>query len=190
MKKTYILIFAIIFVLQTCICGCTHYDNNIAVLEGESTTENTINSSCITSTETTSQEKICEGPPSFEYFKSVEELLEWIHNDDFKGSMFRQSIQLLQLDRIMVMEAVDDTFTLEYIRTFQRGSGSDAQIEYYFLGKKGERVGYFVQLKYMHKSVDDIAIYVSSDNLENDYLNYFKSTYRDISVMTRDEPIP
>ncbi len=191
MKKTYILIFAIIFVLQTCICGCTHYDNNnIAVLEGESTTENTINSSCITSTETTSQEKICEGTVAFEEFKSVEELLYWIHNDNVKGSMFRQAIKGLQLDRIMIIEAVDDTFTLEYIRTFQKGSGCDAQIEYYFISEKGERVGYFVQLKYMHKSVDDIEIYVSSDNLENDYLNYFKSTYRDISVMTRDEPIP
>lgn len=207
MKRTSIWIITIFFVLQCCISGCTHYDNSsnatsggvsisstyTSIVDGETSTkptdqatENTINSSFITSTQTTSQEPICEGTVAFEKFKSVEELLYWIHNDNGKGSMFRQAIKGLQLDRIMIIEAVDDTFTLEYIRTFQRGSGCDAQIEYYFINKKGERVCLFVQLKYMHRYVDDIKIYVDSNNLDNDYLDCFESTYRDLNVKTGD----
>lgn len=210
MKRTSIWIFAIFFVLQCCISGCAHYDNSssatsggvsisstyTSIVDGETltaptdqATEITINSSCVSSTQTTSQEPICEGIVAFEEFKSVEELLYWIHNDNGKGSMFRQAIKGLQLDRIMIIEAVDDTFTLEYIRTFQKGSGCDAQIEYYFINKKGERVGLFVQLKYMHRYVDNINIYVDNNNLDNDYLDCFESTYRNITVNTEDATV-
>ncbi len=212
MKKMSIWMFAVFFVLQCCISGCTHYDNSSSDTLGEAststtthtsivdeetstttstdqTTGNTIITSSITSTQITSQEKICEGTVAFEEFKSVEELLYWIHNDNGKGSMFRQAIKGLQLDRIMIIEAVDDTFTLEYIRTFQKGSGCDAQIEYYFINKKGERVGLFVELKYMHRYVDNISIYVDSNNLDNDYLDCFESTYRDITVNTEDATV-
>lgn len=212
MKKMSIWMLAVFFVLQCCISGCTHFDDSSSGTLGEAststtthtsivdeetltttstdqTTGNTIITSSITSTQITSQEPICKGTVAFEEFKSVEELLYWIHNDNGKGSMFRQAIKGLQLDRIMIIEAVDDTFTLEYIRTFQKGSGCDAQIEYYFISEKGERVGLFVQLKYMHEPVDNVEIYVSSTNLDNDYLNHFKSTYRHITVKTGDGSI-
>ena len=212
MKKMSIWMFVVFFVLQCCISGCTHFDDSSSGTLGEAststtthtsivdeetstttstdqTTGNTIITSSITSTQVTSQELICEGTVAFEEFKSVEELLYWIHNDNGKGSMFRQAIKGLQLDRIMIIEAVDDTFTLEYIRTFQKGSGCDAQIEYYFINKKGERVGLFVQLKYMHRYVDNISIYVDNNNLDKDYLDCFESTYRDITVNTEDATV-
>lgn len=207
MKRTSIWIFAIFFVLQCCISGCTHFDDSSSGTLGEAststtthtsivdeetstttstdqTTGNTIITSSITSTQITSQEPICEGTVAFEEFKSVEELLYWIHNDNGKGSMFRQAIKGLQLDRIMIIEAVDDTFTLEYIRTFQKGSGCDAQIEYYFISEKGERVCLYVHLRDMHAPVEDIKKYVKSSNLDNAYLNHFKFSYRDIIMPT------
>ena len=178
MKKMSIWMFAVFFVLQCCISGCTQFDDSSSGTLGEASTSTTTHTSIVD-----------EETSVFEEFKSVEELLYWIHNDNGKGSMFRQAIKGLQLDRIMIIEAVDDTFTLEYIRTFQKGSGCDAQIEYYFISEKGERVGLFVQLKYMHRYVDDIQIYVDNNNLDNDYLDCFESTYRDITVNTEDATV-
>ncbi len=173
-----IWMFAVFFVLQCCISGCTHFDDSSSGTLGEASTSTTTHTSIVDEETSTTTEE----------FKSVEELLYWIHNDNGKGSMFRQAIKGLQLDRIMIIEAVDDTFTLEYIRTFQKGSGCDAQIEYYFISEKGERVGLFVQLKYMHRYVDNIGI-SHSNNLDSDYLDCFESTYRDLNVKTGDGSI-
>ncbi len=211
MKKTYIWMFAIFFVLQCCISGCTQFDDsssgtlgeaststtNTSIVDEETSTttstdqatENTMNSSSITSTQITSEEMTCEGTVAFEYFKSVEELFDWIHNGKGIASIFRGAIQGLKLDHLLIIEAADDTFTLEYIRTFQRGSGWDAQIEYYFISEKGERVCFIVQLGDMRASVDDVEIYVDSTNLDNDYSNHFKFTYRDITMPTVDGSI-
>ena len=212
MKKMSIWMFVVFFVLQCCISGCTQFDDNSSGTLGEASTsttthtsivdeetstttstdqatENTMNSSSITSTQITSEAPICEGTVAFEKFKSVEELLYWIHNDNGQGSMFRGAIQGLKLDHLLIIEAADDTFTLEYIRTFQRGSGWDAQIEYYFISEKGERVCFIVQLGDMRASVDDVEIYVDSTNLDNDYSNHFKFTYRDITVNTEDATV-
>ena len=213
MKKMSIWMFVVFFVLQCCISGCTHFDDSSSGTLGEASTsttthtsivdeetstttstdqatENTINSSFITSTQTTSQEGICGGTVAFEEFKSVEELLYWIHNGkDVPADFFRGAIQGLKLDHLLIIEAADDTFTLEYIRTFQRGSGWDAQIEYYFISEKGERVWFIVQLGDMRASVDDVEIYVNSTNLDNDYSNHFKNTYRDITMPTVDGSI-
>ena len=212
MKKMSIWMFVVFFVLQCCISGCTQFDDSSSGTLGEASTsttthtsivdeetstttstdqatENTMNSSSITSTQITSEEMTCEGTVAFEYFKSVEELFDWIHNGKGIASIFRGAIQGLKLDHLLIIEAADDTFTLEYIRTFQRGSGWDAQIEYYFISEKGERVCFIVQLGDMRASVDDVEIYVDSTNLDNDYSNHFKFTYRDITVNTEDATV-
>ncbi|MBQ7107383.1 MAG: hypothetical protein IJN93_07735 [Clostridia bacterium] len=212
MKKMSIWMFVVFFVLQCCISGCTQFDDSSSGTLGEAststtthtsivdeetstttstdqTTGNTIITSSITSTQITSQEKICEGIVAFEEFKSVEELFDWIQNSKGIASFFRGAIQGLKLDHLLIIEAADDTFTLEYIRTFQRGSGWDAQIEYYFISEKGERVWFIVQLGDMRASVDDVEIYVNSTNLDNDYSNHFKFTYRDITVNTEDATV-
>ena len=212
MKKMSIWMFVVFFVLQCCISGCTQVDDSSSGTLGEAststtthtsivdeetstttstdqTTGNTIITSSITSTQITSQEKICEGIVAFEEFKSVEELFDWIQNSKGIASFFRGAIQGLKLDHLLIIEAADDTFTLEYIRTFQRGSGWDAQIEYYFISEKGERVWFIVQLGDMRASVDDVEIYVNSTNLDNDYSNHFKFTYRDITVNTEDATV-
>ena len=212
MKKMSIWMFVVFFVLQCCISGCTQFDDSSSGTLGEASTsttthtsivdeetstttstdqatENTMNSSSITSTQITSEAPICKGTVAFEKFKSVEELFDWIHNGKGIASFFRGAIQGLKLDHLLIIEAADDTFTLEYIRTFQRGSGWDAQIEYYFISEKGERVCFIVQLGDMRASVDDVEIYVDSTNLDNDYSNHFKFTYRDITVNTEDATV-
>lgn len=212
MKKMSIWMFVVFFVLQCCISGCTQFDDSSSGTLGEASTsttthtsivdeetstttstdqatENTMNSSSITSTQITSEAPTCEGTVAFEEFKSVEELFDWIHNGKGIASFFRGAIQGLKLDHLLIIEAADDTFTLEYIRTFQRGSGWDAQIEYYFISEKGERVWFIVQLGDMRASVDDVEIYVNSTNLDNDYSNHFKFTYRDITVNTEDATV-
>ena len=213
MKKMSIWMFVVFFVLQCCISGCTQFDDSSSGTLGEASTsttthtsivdeetstttstdqatENTMNSSSITSIQITSEAPICKGTVAFEYFKSVEELFDWIHNGkDAPADLFRGAIQGLKLDHLLIIEAADDTFTLEYIRTFQRGSGWDAQIEYYFISEKGERVWFIVQLGDMRASVDDVEIYVNSTNLDNDYSNHFKFTYRDITVNTEDATV-
>ena len=198
MKKTRVWLMAILLILQCCIMGCAQSDNGKDNAAGEvssisttaQTTVNTTTSNMTSATHTTTTQttvrKTTErgGSVAHEKFKSVEELFDWIHNGKGIAGMFRGAIQGLKLDRLLIIEAADEVFTLEYVRTFQRGSGWDAQIEYYFISEKGERVCLYVHLRDMHAPVEDIKKYVKSSNLDNAYLNHFKFSYRDIIMPT------
>jgi len=216
MKKVRVWLISFLLILPCFVFGCTSLykgkdDTVLTTLntttlsttsESHSTTQTTTilttvdttvpnaTSASHTTTPQTTSRKTTAGPHggsvAHKKFKSVEELFDWIHNGKGIASFFRGAIQGLKLDHLLIIEAADDTFTLEYIRTFQRGSGWDAQIEYYFISEKGERVGFIVQLGDMRASVDDVEIYVDSTNLDNDYSNHFKFTYRDITVKTED----
>ena len=153
----------------------------------DTTVPNATSASHTTTPQTTSRKTTrgpCGGSVAHKEFKSVEELFDWIHNGEGIASLFRRAIQGLKLDHLLIIEAADEVFTLEYVRTFQRGSGWNAQVEYYFISEKGEQVCLYVHLKDMHAPVDDIKKYVKSSNLDNENLKHFKFSYKDITMPT------
>ena len=161
-----------------------HTATTTTTTDRKTTVERTVRTTTPQTTSRKTTRGPCGGSVAHKEFKSVEELFDWIHNGEGIASLFRRAIQGLKLDHLLIIEAADEVFTLEYVRTFQRGSGWNAQVEYYFISEKGERVCLYVHLKDMHAPVGDIKKYVQSNNSDNAYLNHFKFSYRDITMPT------
>lgn len=120
-------------------------------------------SNSVTTSSNTEDERDKGLPPITSYFKSVDEMLDWIQNDDFANCTFKQTVRQLKLEQLLTILPADDTFLLDRIEIRHK----DKYIMYYFTNEKNEQIYYGVLLPTENRAENYLEVDIIDTNQKN-----------------------